>query len=103
QFQTANLSNIANENYFYDSEPLDAASGEPQYVEGRLSKTEGIIAPVFKGLVDSLQNGTFQGLTQEQKDILCWHMVIQILRSKEQREVIGQLKTLLRLQLTKKN
>lgn len=102
EYPTTNLSNIANERYFYDLEELDISSGEEQYLENRLSKTEDIIAPVLQALIDHLNKGTFLAIDPATRETLCWHLVIQILRTREQREHVGQLVTSLREELIKR-
>ncbi|PSL31712.1 DUF4238 domain-containing protein [Chitinophaga ginsengisoli] len=82
--------NIANENFFYDLPEIDGPLEEDQAVEKYLSKIENLHAPFFTRLIDAIEKREIDRIDDDMRSILCDHLAIQIIRTKEYREQMTQ-------------
>ncbi|MGJ8644029.1 MAG: DUF4238 domain-containing protein [Luteolibacter sp.] len=83
-FQT-NVKNVAAENRFYDSELLEVATGDKQFVERYLDHIEDKYAAVSESILGSLRSNKFKILSVRHRHFLAAYMVIQWMRTKEAR------------------
>ena len=83
-FQTA-VRNVAGERYFYDSEEIEALTGDRQLVEKYLSNLEGEFKEKIERLLQRLRAGEFQRLHPETRSVIATFAAFQIVRTKEHR------------------
>lgn len=83
-FQT-NIKNVAAENRFYDSDMLEAATGDKQFIERHLSNIEANYATVSEGIISSLNAHKFKTVNKRHRHFLSAYVVIQWMRTKEAR------------------
>jgi hypothetical protein len=81
---------IASEDFFYDLPEIDEPLGESQAVENYLGKLENKQAPFIKKLINSIDKREIDEIDNNTRLQLCNFLVIQVLRTKEHRELIGQ-------------
>ena len=110
--RTANIKDIAQENYFYDiplnaiPEDIDVKNFDVQIVEKALGDIEGKYSQAVNQVLENLRPKTglkrllnllrFRGnkiITKRQKRALAFFITIQYLRTKETRDVTAELRT----------
>lgn len=94
-FPVTNLENVCGERYFYETENKD----DFQKLEQNLSQIEGSFWPYLESLLINLDNKHVP-LTNNIKSGFLTYLAIQILRGKETREIISQIKSSLLAHLT---
>lgn len=97
-FQTT-PDNVANEKFFYDLPIMDDALGEEQAIEKYLSTFESIIAPLLAGFLKKVDAREIDSLDEDLRSLLCDFLVLQIIRTKAQREGTIQMNALLKTNL----
>lgn len=100
-FQTA-VENVACENYFYDSVRLETEFKEKQYLEKFYSSIESEFAPFYLDFVSKIESKEKDKITEEDKKTFANYLVLQIERTKENREIIRQIYSVLKEQLIEK-
>jgi len=98
----SNSGNLASENYFYDDKEIDEIFGA-KFIEKSLGDIEDRIAPLLTRLLDNFDNRKVFKIDKQTKAQLCEYMSIQILRTKEHRQSILQMFTLMEQTLVEKS
>ncbi|MEP2772982.1 MAG: DUF4238 domain-containing protein [Fulvivirga sp.] len=81
----SNISNVASENYFYDSQTLDELSGE-QFIEKTLSGIEGILASKLRSIIARInEQQTRYKIDEADRIALSELFLVQLIRTKEMR------------------
>jgi len=86
-----NINNVANENYFYDNEELDTITQKVQFLEKYFHPIENKMKEIFVELFKQLDSGKFDGFKDEERFNISRFIIYQYMRTKEQREIFGQL------------
>lgn len=79
----SNIRNIAAERRFYDSQLLEEATGNKQFIERHLSGIEGKYGEFSENFLSSLQSGQFRALRVRHRHFLSTYLVIQMMRTRE--------------------
>ena len=85
------ISNVANENYFYDDEKVDEATQVNQFLEKYFHPLENRISVLLKDLIGSFDKNDFNSLDHDSRNDLTLFLIYQFMRTKEYREQINQL------------
>lgn len=86
-----NIINVANENYFYDDEEIDKSNQKKQFLEKYFHPLEDRMKNLLKNLLTQLDSGQFSNFTDDERIDIAMFIVYQYMRTKEQREIFGQL------------
>ena len=82
KFKT-NVRNVAAETYFYDSDELEKITGDRQFIEKYLRRSEALYADLVRGLIESLDAGTFRTIKPITRHFMSVYMILQMIRTKE--------------------
>jgi hypothetical protein len=82
---------VASEKFFYDTEKLDKAVGQDQFIEKALSVLEGQAATVFGELLGKLNGNRFTRLHPNERYFLAHFIAVQMLRTRKHRIQIQQM------------
>jgi hypothetical protein len=87
---SSSIRNISAEKYFYDLPEEAEKLGFPvQYFEKLFSGIEGNFASTHKNLIENLENNNFTGFSDEEKEFISNFVIIQFLRTKQDRIVLN--------------
>jgi len=86
-----NINNVANENYFYDDDEIDNLNDKKQFLEKYFHPLENRMTILLNCLLQKLKNREFKGFSNEVRKDISLFIVYQFMRTKEQRETIGEL------------
>ena len=86
-----NIVNVANENYFYDNEEIDKSNQKKQFLEKYFHPLEDRMKILLNNLLNQLKFGKFSNFTNDERIDISMYLVYQYMRTKEQREMFGQL------------
>ena len=88
-----NPKSVANENFFYDLSELEVQTQIKQPVEKYLSEFETLHAPALDHILKSIDSHKLTTIDTVMRDLLCDFLVIQSIRTKEQRAEMLQSST----------
>jgi len=81
------IEGVASEKFFYDSERLDKAAGQKQFIEKALSLLEGQAGTVFPELLGKLSGNRSVRMHPNEKYFLAHYIAVQMLRTREHRRL----------------
>jgi hypothetical protein len=87
----SSVEGVASEKFFYDSEKLDNAAGQKQFIEKALSLLEGQARTVFQELLLRLNGSQSARMLPNEKYFLSHFIAVQMLRTRENRIQIEQM------------
>ncbi|MBI1937009.1 MAG: DUF4238 domain-containing protein [Ignavibacteriales bacterium] len=86
-----NIVNIANENYFYDDDEIDKSAQSIQVLEKYFHPLEDRMKIILNTLLNRLNASKYVGFSDDERIDISMFLVYQFMRTKEQREIFGQL------------
>jgi hypothetical protein len=82
---------VANENFFYDDKEIDKKAQKDQFLEKYFHPLEDRMKNLLNILLPQLKFGQFSKFTDDERIDISMFVVYQYMRTKEQREIFGQL------------